>query len=279
MVRKFGILQMKFLNKAHRIKAFILHFLKVGRVDIKGIQSPYLYHFVFNITKNLFPYYKFEKVEYARKELIRNLSEMSGANAGNQLFMHYLSGIDIGNKEESTVGQTIFRIINDIQAKTVLEIGTFFGIDTLYIKQASPSAKCICIAENSEMAALARNIWKTQDETTISILAENHSADIKKKLKTLKNVDFVLFNATENIEQRLADFKGCLSAKHPGTVFVMKYIHNTPEMERIWKITRNHPEVSASIDLFSIGILLFRQDLGKKNYVVRLKNKHNEHLH
>jgi predicted O-methyltransferase YrrM len=253
---------LKIKNNIHKLAAYTNHAIKARRIDLKGIQSPFLFSFVSNITKNLWPFYAFNSLESIRNEILIEKKEV---------YQNYLPCAKTANKNEVIAGQTIFRIINEIKAEKMLEIGTLFGIDTLYMIKANQTANCITISDNLKMAALTGKNIKKSGETSISILSENHDIDLAKALNNLKTIDFVLFNASKDEKQRLDDFRKCLSVKHQGTVFVMKYIHETKGMENTWNIVRNHPEVSASIDLFFEGILFFRQDLGKKNYIVRLK--------
>jgi len=272
-------LEKKLYNKIYRFATRLSHTLKVRKIDIKGIQSPYVYNFVCNITKNLWPYYNFNIVESARIEILDDLSKIPDKIKMNEIFSDYLSDIKIGSRDEVIAGQTIFRIINYIQAKTILEIGTLFGIDTLYMAEANLMADCTILADNPQMAVFAKRTMDRCKMPKIKILAEDHVTDLLKTLKSLETVDFVLFNASADFLQKLEDITSCMSAVHPGTVFVIKYIHNSPEMERIWETVRNHPKVSASIEMFPIGILFFRQDLEKKNYLIRPKYKYYEHLH
>lgn len=211
--------------------------------------------------------------------MIGYLSKNKKRKKKKAILINCLPGIEIGNKEEIKAGQSIFRIINHIQASKILEIGTFFGIDTLYMIESNNLANCISLCDNPEMEILARDVFEKQKKPEIKMFAENHMEDLKKSLAILNKVDFVLFNASSDYEQRLDDFKSCLSVIHSGTVFVMKYIHNSPEMEKIWNIAKNHNEVTASIDLYYIGILLFRQDVEKRNYIISQKKIKNENLH
>jgi predicted O-methyltransferase YrrM len=249
----------KLKNGIYRPNARIRHLLKARRGSGRGIHSPYLYRFVSVVLNTHWPYYAFEEVKTAWDELRKST-----------LFRSAFSGIKFRNKEEITAGQFIFRIVQDLQPKIALEIGTIGGIDTLFITKACPSATCLSTTESAEAAALARGTWEKQPSTKIQLFTKTARSPLDAALNQVEEVDFFLFNAPVGKEQRLNDFKKCLTKKHAGSVFVIKYIHGSPEMEKAWRTMKNHPEVRVSIDLFSIGILLFRQDQTKQHYIIQI---------
>jgi hypothetical protein len=145
-------------------------------------------------------------------------------------------------KEPHKVQRMIFRIVQDLQPTIMLEIGNRTGIETQYLVNACPKATCKSITYSQE---------------------KKFDPSLKAILSSLDKLDFVLFNAPNERNQRMDEFRQCLQKVHDGTLFVIRYIHQTPEQAFTWKLMRNHPEVRASIDLYSLGILFFRNDLPK----------------
>jgi len=131
-------------------------------------------------------------------------------------------------------------------------------------------AKCVSITENDKMAGFAKKTLEKTKRENIQIIACNHKEGIINTFENSK-ADFVLFNIYGDLNKKVDDFKSCLSVKHSGTVFVIKHIHCNSQMESFWNIVKDDVEVSASIDMFNMGILFFRKDLEKKNYVIRQK--------
>jgi hypothetical protein len=136
----------------------------------------------------------------------------------------------------------IFRIVQDQQPANMLEIGNRTGLETQYMVNACPKAICTSIIYSPG----------TKNEPSLKAI-----------LSSMEKLDFVLFNAPTDRNQRMDEFRLCLQKVQEGTLMVIKYIHQTPEQAFTWKLMRNHPEVQASIDLYSMGILLFRKDLPK----------------
>lgn len=245
------------------------HSINSRRIGIHGIQSPFVYGFTTNITNNFWPYYAFDKIESLRKVQADNLSKLS-INGNNNIIKGYAAEIELSNVAEIRIGQTLFRIVDYIRANNILEIGTFFGIDTLYLSEARKMSNCVSITENLEMADFSKNILDKTNIDNIKIMACNLNEALKNTFGNSK-ADFVLFNVFGDLSQKIDYFNCCLSVKHSGTVFVIKHIHCNSQMESFWNIVKDDIEVSASIDMFNMGILFFRKDLEKKNYIIRQK--------
>jgi hypothetical protein len=55
---------------------------------------------------------------------------------------------------------------------------------------------------------------------------------------------------------------------HAGTVFVFDDIHWSREMEQAWKVIKDHPAVTLTIDLFFIGIVFIRPEQRSKEHFI-----------
>lgn len=216
----------------HRPRAKAVHLIRAKRATGGGIHSPYLFRFVTMVLNSKWPYYAFEALEAVHHPEKRS---------------RYLTRIT--KKEPHQVERMIFRIVQDHQPSTVLEIGSRNGVDTQYIASACPKARIQCIQ------------YLSNSKTDQSL---------KTALSKSEQLDFVLFNAPAERQQRMNEFKNCLQHTHDGTLMVIKHIHQTPEQGLNWKLMRNHQRVRASIDLYSLGILIFRTDLPKCKLRIKL---------
>jgi len=64
-------------------------------------------------------------------------------------------------------------------------------------------------------------------------------------------------------------FEQCLKAINNETVFVFDDINWSEGMKNAWKQIKKHPSVRISIDLFFLGIVFFRKELSKEDFVIR----------
>ncbi len=207
------------------------HQLRAKRANGRGIHSPYLFRFVTTVLNTQGSYYAFEALE------------------AQQPIKQKRSPLTFRKKEPHPVQRMIFRIVQNHQPTGMLEIGNRTGMDTQYMINACPKAICRSFTYSSD---------------------SNNEPSLNSILSNLDNLDFVLFNAPIDRKQRMDEFKLCLQKVHDGSLFVVKHIHQTPEQAFTWKLMRNHPEVQASIDLYSLGILFFRNDLPKCKLRIKL---------
>jgi hypothetical protein len=82
-------------------------------------------------------------------------------------------------------------------------------------------------------------------------------------------LDLVVFNVNGNSEATIPHFMQCLPKVHKDTVLVIDAIYASVDREQAWQIIQNHPQVTATIDLFQFGIVFFNTDLYKKHYKMR----------
>ena len=52
------------------------------------------------------------------------------------------------------------------------------------------------------------------------------------------------------------------------TIFVFEGIKASRKMREFWKEVCAHPEVTVTIDLYSMGIVFFNKKLHKRDYIV-----------
>lgn len=214
----------RLIHIIHRPRAKANHLIRAKRANGGGIHSPYLFRFVTMVLNTTCTYYAFEALEAVHQK-----------EKGHSI-------IRLKKKEPHQVERMIFRIVQDHQPATMLEIGSRTGIETQYMVNACPKATCKSITYSPD----------TKEDQSLKIA-----------LSEMEKLDFVLFNAPTERSQRMNEFRLCLQKVHDGSLFVVKHIHQTPEQALTWKLMRNHSEVRASIDLYSIGILFFRKDLPK----------------
>ncbi|HET9570588.1 MAG TPA: hypothetical protein VFP20_04185 [Bacteroidales bacterium] len=214
----------RLINIIHRPRAKVNHQLRARRANGQGIHSPYLFRFVTTVLNSKWPYYAFESLEVNPKTKRKRFRTT------------------FKKKDSHQIQRMIFRIVQDLQPASILEIGNRNGIETRYMLSACPKAICKSITYLSD--------------------AKEHST-LNEILLSMDKLDFVLFNAPAERKQRMEEFNDCLQKIHEESLIVIKLIHQTPEQAYLWKQMKNHPKVQASMDLYSLGILFFRSDLPK----------------
>ena len=85
----------------------------------------------------------------------------------------------------------------------------------------------------------------------------------------LKVIDLVLIRSNINSINTIRDIELGLKYIHNDSFLIIENIHKTKKMESVWSKIITHNKVSVSIDLFQIGIIFFRKEQVKENFIIR----------
>ena len=157
----------------------------------------------------------------------------------------------IRNLNASTINskhlKLIYRLITHYKSENILEIGDSEQLNKTFLSNIQLKANLyLYYTKTGEMSAI-----KTQN----NIQPESF--------------DFVFFNMQNNDELTLNKFMNCLNYFHNNSVVVINNIHQSKEMEEVWRKIMTQKEVTISIDLFFIGLVFFRKEQVKENFIVR----------
>jgi hypothetical protein len=140
-------------------------------------------------------------------------------------------------KNNSKRARLFFRIIRYFKPKTILEIGNATELYTNLF-----SSEIISI-EDFEKNKLSKND---------------------------KTFDLVYFNQNESQKTTIAYFELLLPTITNNVVWIINDIHKSTENENTWDIIKKHPKVKVTIDTFHFGMVFFRAEQEKEDFVIRV---------
>ena len=141
----------------------------------------------------------------------------------------------------------IIRIINRYKSENILEIGNSNLLDCTFLSNIHWKA----------------NVFFINVET-------NEISEIKNQ-KNIQSVsfDFAFYNIENNNSLTLSEFMNHLKYFHNNSILAINNIHQSKKMEEVWKKIITQKEVTISIDLFFIGLVFFRKEQVKENFIIR----------
>lgn len=234
----------------------IIYNLKARHHKGFGIHSPYLYHLISFVLEERSPYYCYDQIESTRK-----------------LFKKDIKSFHRSDKIDTRCGQLLFRLIQDAQFKNLLEIGTSAGFETQYMAFANQKARGITIALSAELTETVQKFQEFNKKLglkNIELRTLKPHDTTEKIINGLDSLDFVYFNECTGNLKVIDLFEQCFSKINNGSIFVLNKIHINSEKKNAWAKIRMYPEVSVTIDLYDIGIVIFNPELEKNNYIIRL---------
>lgn len=239
-----------------------------------GIHSPFVYNLLTNIIEDETPFYSFEKIESYRNSLLKDSAniEVTDLGAGSKVNKSNVRKINKIAKHGITqkkYAQLLFRLIHHFKPHNILELGTSLGVTSLYLATPNTKSNVYTIEGCPNIAKIASKIFTINNTSNIKQFVGNFDNVLPDVLHEAKQVDFVYFDGNHRKEPTVNYFNLCLNHIGDNTIFVFDDIHWSKGMEEAWNEIKTHEKVKVSIDLFFMGIILFKKELQKQDYIIK----------
>lgn len=261
-------------EKIRQILRYLSYFFISKHYQGHGIHSPFL----FSIAKKVI-FCKEDKKKYAIindyvHQLKRNRDELViiDRGAGSKHLKskkRRISSIARNGITKKKYGRLISRLVVHLKPINIIELGTSFGVGTifLYIGKTNESRIFTVEAEES-LHKLATEKFKSLTFKSIHAIQGEFDHVLPDLVKNLDSVDLVYVDGNHRKEPTIRYFEWILEKKNDNTVIIFDDINWSSEMKDAWNIIKSNPHVRLSVDLFQLGIVFFRQDLSKEDYVI-----------
>ena len=240
-----------------------------------GIHSPFVFDFVTHILNDQQELASFREIELLRSQLLTDTRMISVVDlgAGSGLIKtreRLVRDIALSSLKPKKFSQLLFRLVQYFHSKTIIELGTSFGISTAYMAVANEKATVFTLEGSSSIAAVAREQFSRLNLENINLIPGNFDDTLPLLLTETGSVDLVFIDGNHRKEPTLRYFYLILNHISPSSVLVFDDIHWSLEMEEAWDSIKKHPSVTLTIDLFFIGIVFFQPGiLQKQDFVIR----------
>ncbi|MFY0253996.1 O-methyltransferase [Chitinophaga sp. 30R24] len=237
------------------------------------VHSPFVYALIEEVLLDKKQHPAFTAIEQLRKQLLQSEETLQVTDLGAG------SLISSGNErrvrditryaaKQPKFGQLFYRLIQYLQPRRILELGTSMGLSTAYMALAAPQAQVYTIEGCPNIAARAARNFNALQIRNITQVTGNFDTVLPDVLKQMQLPDWVYIDGNHRKEPTLAYFEQCLQFVDEYSVLVFDDIHWTPDMEAAWNTIQAHPQVTMTIDLFFIGLVFFRKDFKIKQHFV-----------
>ncbi|MCX6182743.1 MAG: class I SAM-dependent methyltransferase [Bacteroidetes bacterium] len=239
-----------------------------------SIHSPFVFKLYSEVILSKKHYYPFDEIEGARKALLANENEITITDFG--------AGSQFGNGRKRKIkdiaqraakpekfGKLFFRLVDHLQPKNIVELGTSLGMSTSYLAAANKNAVVETLEGCPETAKVARKVFDSLKLNNINITVGNFDETFQNVLSKTTSLDFVFIDGNHQYEPTVRYFKQCLPLVHEETLLIFDDIHWSDEMEKAWKEIQQHPEVTATVDLFFIGLVFFKKGREKEHFILQ----------
>jgi len=249
---------------SHRLRAKTRH----------GTHSPFVYRLVDQVIYDFDNKKVYDLVESQRRELLSdsrviNVTDLGAGSHVNNNRQKKVSEIAENALKPPKLAQLLYRLVNDLQPKNIVELGTCLGITSVYLKNAVPNADFYTLEGCTETAAVAKEEFEKAGLPDIRQVIGNFDDTLPGVIEQLDKIDFLFVDGNHQKEATLRYFDWCLPKVHEDTLLIFDDIYWSEGMKEAWAAIKAHPQVTVTVDLFWIGLVYFRKGQVKEDFVIR----------
>lgn len=253
-----------------RIKSYLSYWLEA--VDEHSLHSPFFYDLYTTQIKLSPAHPRYAEIESLRKKLLQDHRTIPIRDLGSgqrQNTTRRISDVARTSLSSARYSALYNRLIAYFNASNVVELGTSFGINTLYLA-ANPKVKVTTFEGAPAIADIASLTFEFASKTNINLIAGNIDRSLPAWLQSTGRVDFAFIDANHRYEPTLQYCEWLIRKVHEKSVIIIDDIHHSPEMQKAWRALKAHRLVYASADLFRCGILFFDPSLNKQDVILQV---------
>lgn len=261
---------MQILPKSNTLWKGVLIYRSIRYRKGYGVHSPFVFNLITKVIKEHYSYYRFYDIELLRKQLLLRDQLIAYPDKQQKGSVHRRTVGEIVKREaiKPKRGALLFRLTNYFKSKNILQLGTSMGLSTLYLTSYAPGLKCIALESIPEFATIARMAFEKEGKNPIDLRVGAYIDLLPQALEDMGKTDFIFFNTLYEQHNNLWLFNECIKHVHEDTVFVLEGIKASRNMRELWQKICTRPDVTVTVDLFSMGLVFFSKKLHKCNYIV-----------
>lgn len=242
---------------------YFRHYIHAANNKGYGTHSPFVFEFITKVLSDHTSYDEYKSIESYRKKLLQDTSIFSGAGINQSCTMAAMAKRSGRFKKYDRL---LYRIIKYYGAENVF-VYDCLGITTSYLAAANKNANVCMISDRDIPVTFYNEHFHDLQITNIQVLSSKNQENIIDH-STQKNIwfDFVFININKIVDDDKTAYE-LIAHLHQSAFFVVDNIHTNKYTEAVWQKLTQHEKVFVSIDLYDIGILVFREFFMQKQQV------------
>ncbi|MFA6248068.1 MAG: class I SAM-dependent methyltransferase [Mucilaginibacter sp.] len=254
-------------------KDFLLHRLKSK--NRHGLHSPFVYRLVDEVIYDKKPYPAYDSIEHQRDHLLVDdrhitVTDLGAGSHVNNNKQKKISDITLNALKPPKLAKLLYRLAAFTKPANIVELGTCLGITTLYLQAAAPNAKVYTLEGCPQTAGVAKDVFDKAGVKDINVITGNFDDTLPGVIAGLDQLDFVYIDGNHQRDATLKYFEWCLPKVHEGTMLIFDDIYWSEGMKQAWAQIKAHPDVTATVDLYWIGLVFFKPGQAKEDFMIKV---------
>lgn len=234
------------------------------------LHSPYVFDFYENVLREPVNFPEIQEIHAYRNALLRDESpiERMKADAAGRMIPNGRQPLNRILKRETcppAVGAFLFRWSRHYRPARVLELGVNLGLSGAYLQRGNPEMEYFGVEGNPAMAALAERHFK---ELRLKGQTAIQTFDEFLKSERSASFDLIYLDGNHRYAETLRYIKALLPRLNAGGCLMLDDIRWSAGMNRAWREACALPEVSVSIELYRLGMMLVGREQAREHFVL-----------
>lgn len=237
-----------------------------------SIHSPFVYDLYNKVINNNKVPEGSEAIEEIRNSLLKKNSFIdvldfgAASNGGGMRRIKDITNKSVSDKKKCLL---LYNLVYYFKPQNIIELGTSFGLTAMYMSLAAPEIIINTVDGCSQTISMAESFFENLNFKNIKPTNTTFDIALPEILKENKSADFIFFDGNHLKEPTLKYFYQALKYSHNDSVFIFDDIHWSMQMNDAWQEIINNPKVTVTVDLFYFGIVFFKKELSKQNFVLK----------
>lgn len=265
------------MNKFFQITAFFKHWWRASSEH--GVHSPFVYDFYVTLLKRKRRFYAFEAIERQRRLLRASQKAIAVKDfgAGSKTLSSRnrpIKRIVQHSLKSAAVGQFLFTCMRQYGSKQALELGTSLGITSAYLASVGKDVALTTIEACPETAAVAKETFEALGLSNVRLVEGTFDEVLPGILSEGNSFDFVFVDGNHRGDATYRYFEMLLPKMAPDSMIIFDDIYWSEDMAKAWGKIKLHPAAGLTIDIYELGIVIFRDHFEKQHFDLhhRFKN-------
>jgi predicted O-methyltransferase YrrM len=239
-----------------------------------GIHSPFVYRLITETFRHEPDKEIIKRIRNIRRKLMTDVRTVSVIDLGSgsrkmKSNIRKVSEIARYAAVPEKYGLLLFNLSKEYGSPLIVELGTSLGISSMYLAAASPEVPVYTIEGCGDLAELACQNIREAGIKNIRIM--NGSFDEMIPLIKEMNVSpgLVFIDGDHKKDSVVRYFMDFAGISNSNTLIVIDDISISEEMAEAWELIKKHEKVTATIDLYRMGFVFFREGITLLHYMIR----------
>lgn len=235
-----------------------------------GLHSPFVYSLYAKGLKNKISRSQFDAIEALREDFLNDSTEIEikDFGAGSQTMKsgkRKIKSIAKNSVSGKRKCEILFRLVNYLEAKRILELGSSLGISTAYLKLGNPKSEIISVEADENLVTIASRHLKN------GVILLNEKFDNALNSEPIKsfNPDLVFIDGDHRGASLLNYVDILKKNTEKDCCIVIDDIYWSEDMNKAWLQLKEDQRFGISIDLFHVGMLFTHEKLVKQHFDLR----------